>query len=98
MSPTFQRSGRFDRDFEALASSNQRRFRLAVNQFVDDLRGGRGFRPGLRVKRIQGTADIWEMTFAPDGRATWQYGAEIRPGEPHVVWRRIGSHDVFRRP
>jgi hypothetical protein len=34
----------------------------------------------------------WEMTWAPDGRATLEYGTERRPGEPHVIWRRIGTH------
>jgi hypothetical protein len=28
----------------------------------------------------------------------FEYGAEIRPGEAHVIWRRIGTHSVFRRP
>jgi hypothetical protein len=37
------------------------------------------------------------MTWAADGRATFEYGEEIR-GEPHNSWRRIGIHDVFRRP
>jgi hypothetical protein len=32
------------------------------------------------------------------GRATFEYAAEVRPGEPHVIWRRIGTHSVFRRP
>jgi hypothetical protein len=38
------------------------------------------------------------MTRAPDGRATFQYGPEIAPGEPHVIWRRIGTHAIFREP
>lgn len=36
-----------------------------------------------------------EMTWAPDSRATWQYGKEIRPGEPHIIWRRVGTHAIF---
>jgi hypothetical protein len=44
------------------------------------------------------TANVFEMTFAPNGRATWQFGTEIRPGEPHIVWRRVGPHDVLRDP
>jgi hypothetical protein len=35
---------------------------------------------------------------APDGRATFSYGEEMRPGEPHVIWRRVGTHDVLRDP
>ncbi len=62
-----------------------------------DLRAGR-FRRGLRVKAVQGAAGIFEMTWAPDGRATFQYGEERRPGDRHVIWRRIGTHDVFVQP
>jgi hypothetical protein len=39
----------------------------------------------LRVKRVQGHPGVWEMTWAPDGRATFEYGAEVRPGEAHVI-------------
>ncbi|MDA8067333.1 MAG: hypothetical protein M0T77_01775 [Actinomycetota bacterium] len=53
------------------------------------------FPPGLRVKRVQGTDGVWEITFAPDGRATFAYGTEVVPGEAHVIWRRVGSHDVL---
>lgn len=56
------------------------------------------YAPGLRVKRVLGSPGIWEMTFAPDGRATFSYGEETRPGEPHVIWRRVGTHDVLRDP
>jgi len=54
------------------------------------------FPPGLRVKRVQGRQDVWEITFAPDGRATFEYGDEVLPGTPHVIWRRVGTHDVLR--
>lgn len=52
----------------------------------------------MRVKRVGGTPDVWEMTWAPDGRATFTYGAEVRAGDPHIIWRRIGKHDIFREP
>lgn len=69
-----------------------------MEQFVEDLRAKRHPRPSLRVKRIQGAAGVWELTFAPDGRATFNYGPEVIEGEPHVQWRRIGTHDIFNRP
>ena len=81
--PTFERPPRFDKDWADLSP---------------DLSAGRPFRQGLRVRRVKSTSDVWEMTFASDGRATWQYGREIRVGEPHVVWRRVGSHTIFKRP
>lgn len=56
------------------------------------------FPPNLRVKRVQGAAGVWEVTFAADGRATFAYGDEVRAGEPHVIWRRVGTHDVLSNP
>lgn len=96
--PTYRRLPRFDADWEKLPEHQRERFRKAVRQFIDDLAAERPFRPGLRVKRIRRTRDVFEMSFAPDGRATWHYGTEIRPGDLHIVWRRIGTHDVLRRP
>jgi hypothetical protein len=32
----------------------------------------------------------------PDGRATWEW-VEI-DGEPAVRWRRVGTHQIFKRP
>lgn len=89
--PTYQRLPRFDADWQKLSDDQRQRFRRAVRLFVDDLAAGRPFRGGLRVKRVQLTSHVFELTFAPDGRATWHYGPEQRPGEPHVVWRRIGT-------
>jgi hypothetical protein len=94
---TFETTSRFEKDFADLDPSDKDRFRTAVRHFVADLAAGT-FRPGLRVKRVQGTDGVFEMTFAPDGRATWQYGEELKPGLPHIIWRRIGTHDVLTRP
>ena len=94
--PTWERTSRFDRDWEALAPAERARFRRAVRHFVADLPTGR-FRPGLRVKRVQGTSSILEMTWAPDGRATFQFGPTGERGT-HVIWRRIGRHDILGDP
>ena len=41
-------------------------------------RGSRqGFRLGLRVKRVQGEWSLFEMTWAPDGRATFSMGEPV---------------------
>ncbi|MGH3320631.1 MAG: hypothetical protein ACRDN9_10685 [Streptosporangiaceae bacterium] len=98
MSPTYERESTFARDWVKLTRKQRRQFLVAVSEMVADLKGGEGFRPGLRVKGVQGRRGVFEMTWAPDGRATWQYGPEQRLGEAHIVWRRIGSHDVLRHP
>jgi hypothetical protein len=38
------------------------------------------------------------MTWDNDGRATFGYGDERIPGQPHVIWRRIGTHAIFTPP
>ena len=56
------------------------------------------FPPALRAKRVQGSEGIWEVTFAPDGRATFSYGNPVKAGQPHVIWRRVGTHQVLSDP
>ena len=96
--PTYAWLARFAKDFDGLTPAHQAAFLAAVAQFVEDLQGGRGFRKGLRVKGIQGATGIFEMTWAADGRATFEYGEPVREGEPHVVWRRVGTHSIFNQP
>lgn len=98
MSPTYAREPAFARDFVKLTDQQQSRFLTAVEAMVADLKAGRAFRTGLRVKRVQGWPGVWEMTWAPDGRATFEYGREQRQGEPHVIWRRVGTHGIFSQP
>jgi len=97
--PTYEPSRRFFREFDRLSAAQQTRFMRAVEQLVEALRTSPpDFPVGLRVKRVQGTAEIWELTWAPDGRATFSYGDEQVPGDPHIVWHRIGDHSIFRQP
>jgi hypothetical protein len=51
-----------------------------------------------RSLRVQGTKDIWEMSWSGDGRATFRYGPERRAGETHVIWLRVGGQEIFSRP
>jgi hypothetical protein len=96
--PTNELLPDFRRDYAKLTEAQRKAFRLAVKKFVIDLRRG-SFRGSLRVKPMQDNPNIFEMTWAgQDGRATFDYGPEQRPGEKHVRWRRIGEHDIFDRP
>ena len=94
--PTHERTRRFERDWDSLTAEQRRRFRIAFDRFDADLAAGR-FRPGLRVKPVAAAEGVFEMSWAPNGRATLEYG---RPegDDVRVIWRRIGTHDVFRRP
>jgi hypothetical protein len=96
--PTFDVTERFWRDHARLGAEEKARFVGAVEKFRDDLRARRGFRAGLRVKGVQGAEGVFEMTWADDGRATFEYGDEVKPGEMHIVWRRVGGHEIFAAP
>ncbi len=97
--PTREVLASFWRDWDRLTPQQQRAFREAVTQFIADLAsGGQNFHPRLRVKRVQGSPGVWEVTWAYDGRATFQYGEEVQAGQPHIIWRRVGTHAIFRRP
>ena len=98
MPPTFDATRSFEKDYAGLGRADRARFRKAVSALVEDLKHDRRPRPGLRIKGVRGAPGVLEMTWAPDGRATFEFGTEVRRGEPHVVWRRIGTHEVFRRP
>lgn len=95
--PTFDREDLFLDDYESLTPEQRRAFKRTVAKFIEDLRRGQ-FRKGLRIKRVRGLVGVWEMTWAEDGRATFTYGPSIRDGEPHIRWRRIGTHDIFEKP
>lgn len=96
--PTLAWLARFGADFDRLSRAQQAAFLAAVAQFVEDLRKDGQIRKGLRVKGVQGASGLFEMTWADDGRATFQYGDAVLEGEPHVIWRRVGTHDIFRQP
>jgi len=96
--PTREILPSFLRDWEGLTQEQQRAFRLALAKFVDDLRARRGFRSGLRVKDVRGLAGVYELTWASDGRATFSYGRSVVGDEPHIIWRRIGTHEILREP
>ncbi len=54
----------------------------------------------LRIHRLVNRSHIYSLTWSftgPDGRATFhlETGAD---GEPLLVWRRIGSHQIYDSP
>ncbi|WP_446033955.1 hypothetical protein [Streptomyces olivaceus] len=90
--PTSETLPRFTADLQHLTPAQRQRFRRVVlDAFVPDLRTGRQFRPGLRIKGVRCAPGVYELTWAPDGRATWSYGRVVVAGLPHIVWHRIGN-------
>jgi len=95
--PTFEANEPFLDDYDHLTDERRAAFKAAVRKFVHDLRAGQ-FRKGLRVKRVVGRDGVWELTWADDGRATFSYGDPVVPGDAHIIWRRVGTHDIFDEP
>lgn len=48
--------------------------------------------PSLRVKKMRGTASIWEMSVTMNYRVTF----ELLEGG--IFLRKIGTHDILNRP
>ena len=81
-----------------MTERHQADFLAAVAHLVEDLDRGRGFRKGLRVKGVSNAPGVFEMTWADDGRATFEYGDPVVEGKPHIVWRRVGTHAILKNP
>lgn len=83
--PSHERTGRFERGWKSLSEVDRDRFRVAFKRFDSDLETG-SFRPGLRIKRVEGTDSVFELTWAPDGlrrssTAHRRAGARTSPGD-----------------
>ncbi|MFJ1839439.1 MULTISPECIES: hypothetical protein [unclassified Streptomyces] len=96
--PTHEALPRFTTDLHRLTPEQRRTFhRVVTRSFVPDLRAGGHFRAGLRIKRVRCAPGVYELTWSGGGRATWSHGTERIQGA-HIIWRRIGGHDIFTSP
>jgi hypothetical protein len=91
---TFDKTDQFKRDEKRLTPEEKAEVKVALGKFLEDL-PSREFRPELRVKGVQSAEGVYEMSWSGEGRATFQAGEEVRPGEPHIIWRRIGGHEIL---
>jgi hypothetical protein len=96
--PRYSRTEKFILDYKKLTQDQREAFRVAVRQFIGDLEKAQGFARFLRVKPVQGKKGVWELSWGDDCRATWQYADDGKPGDPHIIWRRIGTHSIFKNP
>jgi len=95
--PTYERSDEFNQDYAKLTAEQRLQFQAAVGQLVEDLRAKRRMRPSLRVKRFQKRKWAYELSWAGDGRALFTYGTSPHPGDVHIVWLAVGTHDIYKR-
>ncbi len=97
--PTFDITEAFKGDLKRLTPQQKQAFKAAKDEIVAALKAKRSFPKRLRIKDVQDAPGVWEMTWQwPDGRATFQYGSPVLPGEVHIIWRRVGTHAIFAKP
>lgn len=97
--PAFDRLALFKRECRRLTPEQKARFKIAVAKLVAALKQTPPGLPGDPLARpLAGHHGLYELRFAPNGRATFMFGAPVRGDQPHVIWRRIGGHEVMDRP
>ncbi|WP_152360357.1 hypothetical protein [Microlunatus speluncae] len=100
---TYRTAGAFDGDFGGLPTEHRDLFLSVLrDHFLPAIAAG-GFTgtppwpKRLRIHQLAGGvySITWSFT-GPDGRATFHL--EREGDETFLVWRRIGTHDIYDRP
>lgn len=68
---------------------------VVLNKFVPALRDGHISQGGLRIKSFRSRPGVFEMRWGSDGRALFRFGEERVPGETHIIWIAVGSHEIY---
>lgn len=77
---------RFKKHYKNLNETEKKQFKNKLSIFVEN-----PMHPSLRVKRIQGTTDLFEFSVNMDIRVIWFY-----EGEALVALVDIGHHDILK--
>ena len=78
---------RFKKHYGELSSVEKRQFKNKLKLFVES-----PLHPSLRVKRIQGTDNLFEFSVNMDIRVIWFYEEESL-----VALIDIGHHDILKK-
>lgn len=101
----FETTPAFDADYRHLTREHAETFKRVVREkFAPACDAyarspNRAWPASLRVKPVQGAPGVLEMTWSfasPDGRATFELVTV--DGDLRCRWRRVGDHDVFKKP
>ena len=77
----------FDKDFSKLHPSIKNIVLNKLDIFMEN-----SSHPSLRIKKIKGTADIWEMSITKNYRITFMSLGDTK------ILRKIGTHDILNNP
>ena len=78
---------RFQKHYKDLSAAEKKQFKSKLAIFAEN-----PLHPSLRVKRIQGTSDLFEFSVNMDIRVIWFY-----EGDSLVALVDIGHHDILRK-
>jgi len=81
------RTDSFKMDYKKLPYHIQKAFEKKIRLFMEDIH-----HPSLRVKKLEGHENRWEASITMFYRFTF----EIREG--YYLLRRIGPHDILKKP
>lgn len=83
-----RRTARFERAYGKLTAAQAARVAEAIDRFASD-----PAHPSLRIKRMQGTAGLWEARASDSLRFTFERDGDV------VLLRNVGGHDAtLRKP
>jgi mRNA-degrading endonuclease RelE of RelBE toxin-antitoxin system len=77
----------FDKRFRKLPERIRRSAYQKITQLQQD-----PTHSSLRLKRIRGPGDLWEISVTMNYRITLELTQEL------IILRRIGTHDILRSP
>lgn len=77
----------FERDYRNLSREIQKRLDKQLNFLLEDFR-----HPSVRIKKVEGISDVWE------GRISKNYRFTFQIIENTYFLRRVGVHDILRKP
>jgi mRNA-degrading endonuclease RelE of RelBE toxin-antitoxin system len=82
-----RRTKRFVKDYAALPEELKKRTEKAVSALLDN-----PGHPSLMVKKMESCHGVWELRVSENYRLTFQLS-----GDTYIL-RRVGTHDVLRKP
>jgi hypothetical protein len=95
--PTYERTEEFLRDLARLTPAQRKQFETAERAMVEGPKANRPFRASLGVERFHRRPNAYEMRWAGDGRALFEFGASPIQGQAHIIWLAAGTHDIYKR-
>lgn len=82
-----RRTNRFVKDYAALPDELRGRTEKAISILLKSPR-----HPSLRIKKMEGRKDIWELRVSDSYRLTFQIS-----GDTYIL-RKVGTHEVLKKP